>query len=52
MVAVDEFDIEAAVWSIPAKKMKMRKPHNVPLPAPALALLDELRRDILHRGYE
>ncbi|MFK5980586.1 MAG: integrase arm-type DNA-binding domain-containing protein [Rhizobiaceae bacterium] len=39
----DEFDIEAAVWSIPAEKMKMRKPHNVPLPAPALALLDELR---------
>ena len=39
----DEFDMEAAVWSIPAEKMKMRKPHNVPLPAPALALLDELR---------
>jgi len=40
----DEFDIEAAVWSIPAEKMKMRKPHNVPLPAPALALLDDLRQ--------
>jgi len=39
----DEFDIEAAVWSIPAEKMKMRKPHNVPLPAQALDLLDELR---------
>lgn len=39
----DEFDVGAAVWSIPAEKMKMRKPHNVPLPAPALVLLDELR---------
>jgi len=39
----DEFDIEAGVWLIPAEKMKMRKPHSVPLPASALALLDELR---------
>ena len=39
----DEFDFEEAVWSIPAEKMKMRKPHNVPLPAQALALLEELR---------
>ncbi len=38
-----EFDFEAAVWSIPAEKMKMRKPHNVPLPAQALARLEELR---------
>ncbi|NOR63872.1 MAG: tyrosine-type recombinase/integrase [Rhodobacteraceae bacterium] len=39
----DEFDFKEAVWSIPAEKMKMRKPHNVPLPAQALALLEELR---------
>ena len=39
----DEFDLEDAVWSIPAEKMKMRKPHNVPLPEPALVLLEELR---------
>jgi len=39
----DEFDLEEAVWSIPAEKTKMRKPHNVPLPAPALALLERLR---------
>ena len=39
----DEIDFEAAIWSIPAEKMKMRKPHNVPLPALALTLLDELR---------
>ena len=39
----DEFDIDEAVWSIPAEKMKMRKPHNVPLPKQALELLDQLR---------
>lgn len=39
----EEFDLLDAVWSIPAKKMKMRKPHNVPLPAQALTLLEELR---------
>ncbi len=38
-----DFDFDEAVWSIPAKRMKMRKPHNVPLPAQALELLDELR---------
>ena len=38
-----EFDIDNAVWSIPAKRMKMRKPHNVPLPTQALDLLTELR---------
>ena len=38
-----DFDFDEAVWSIPAERMKMRKPHNVPLPAPALELLAELR---------
>lgn len=34
-----EFDLSAAVWSIPAEKMKMRDPHVVPLSAQALELL-------------
>ena len=38
-----EIDWGEAIWSIPAEKMKMRKSHNVPLPAQALALLNELR---------
>ena len=38
-----EFDLEAAVWSIPPERMKMRRPHRVPLPAQALAFLEELR---------
>ncbi|MBL4768165.1 MAG: tyrosine-type recombinase/integrase [Rhodobacteraceae bacterium] len=39
-----EFDFVGRVWAIPAAKMKMRRDHNVPLPAQALELLDELRR--------
>jgi integrase len=38
-----EFDLEKAVWTIPAARMKMRKEHRVPLPAQALAVLTELR---------
>lgn len=38
-----EFDFDGAVWTIPAEKMKMRKPHHVPLSRQALELLNELR---------
>lgn len=34
-----EFDLDAALWTIPAERMKAGKPHRVPLSAPALALL-------------
>jgi integrase len=34
-----EFDLDAAVWSIAAEKMKMRRPHRVPLAPQALAIL-------------
>lgn len=34
-----EFDLEAAVWTIPSDKMKMRNPHVVPLSKQALLLL-------------
>lgn len=37
-----EFDLEAAEWSIPDHKMKMRKPHIVPLPRQAVALLQNM----------
>jgi integrase len=33
-----------AVWSIPGAKMKMKKPHRVPLSRQALAVLEELRK--------
>ena len=38
-----EFDLERAVWAIPASRMKMRRAHRVPLPRQAVALLTALR---------
>lgn len=38
-----EFDLSAAVWTIPAEKMKMRRPHKVPLASRAVAILRELQ---------
>ncbi|HTV32021.1 MAG TPA: integrase arm-type DNA-binding domain-containing protein [Methylocella sp.] len=37
-----EFDLDVAAWSIPAAKMKMRRPHKVPLSRQAIATLKEL----------
>ena len=37
-----EFDLEKAVWKIPAERMKMRRPHAVPLSRQVLANLEEL----------
>lgn len=38
-----EIDLEAAVWTIPAGRMKMRKPHHVPLSRQAVELFRGLR---------
>ena len=38
-----EFDLDNAIWRIPAGKMKMVEPHIVPLPRQAVKLLRELR---------
>ena len=43
----DEIDLDAATWTIPAKRMKAARPHRVPLSAPAMEVLKamaELRR--------
>lgn len=37
-----EFDIEAALWTIPAKRMKAGREHIVPLSPPVLAILERL----------
>jgi integrase len=37
-----EFDLDAAVWAIPAEKMKMKRPHRVPLAPQAVVLLRDL----------
>lgn len=46
-----EFDLERAIWSIPAEKMKMRRSHRVPLSRQVLALLEELQELSGHRQY-
>jgi integrase len=40
--AWSEFDLDRAVWSIPGERMKMRRPHLVPLARQAVAILKEL----------
>lgn len=37
-----EFDLDNATWEIPAERMKICRPHLVPLSAQALDLLNEL----------
>jgi len=39
-----EFDLDAAVWELPAGRMKMRKPHRVPLAPRALVILKDLQK--------
>ena len=39
-----EIDLQNAIWSIPAEKMKMRQPHRVPLSKEAVAVLKDIRR--------
>jgi integrase len=38
-----EFDVPAAIWKIPAAKMKMQRLHQVPLSRQALGLIRELQ---------
>lgn len=39
-----EIDLAAAIWAIPAARMKMKRGHTVPLSAPAVELLRQLQR--------
>lgn len=45
-----EFDLNGSTWNIPAERMKMRRPHSVPLPQQALAILEQLKA-INPEGY-
>lgn len=38
----DEFDLKGAVWRIPAERMKMRQPHDVPLSRQAVAVAKDI----------
>jgi integrase len=39
----NEFDLDAAIWSISASKTKMRRPHRVPLSRQSLEMIRKLR---------
>ncbi len=39
-----EIDLDHAIWTIPAERMKARREHRVPLPSPAMKILSELPR--------
>jgi integrase len=39
----EDIDLENRVWIIPADRMKMKKPHTIPLTEQTLALLDTIR---------
>ncbi|AAV81492.1 tyrosine-type recombinase/integrase [Idiomarina loihiensis] len=40
----EEFDLDNKVWSIPAERMKMKRPHEVPLSAKALDVIKRIKR--------
>jgi integrase len=44
----DEIDLENAIWEIPAARMKMGKPHIVPLSRQVVALFKEQREETAH----
>jgi integrase len=39
-----EIDFDTAIWTIPGARMKMRRPHRVPLARQTVAILNGLRR--------
>lgn len=46
-----EFDLDAAVWTIPAARMKMDREHLVPLAPQVVALLQQLQGIVGNKGY-
>lgn len=40
-----ELDLDAAVWTIPAQKMKMRRPHAIPLSRQAIEIIRSIQHD-------
>jgi integrase len=44
-----EFDLDAAIWTMPASRTKMRRPHRMPLPRQAVEILASLSK-ITGRG--
>ncbi len=47
----EEIDLDAAIWRIPAERMKKRKEHVMPLPRQAVELLRKMQGFTGHRGH-
>ncbi len=47
----EEIDLDAALWIIPAEKMKTRKLHHVPLSRQSIDILEEIRSITGPFGY-
>jgi integrase len=47
----DEFDLERAVWTVPAHRMKAGREHRVPLSGRALAIVNDLRQSAEGREF-
>lgn len=47
----EEIDFDKAIWTIPAEKMKMERPHEVPLTKQSLALLEFMKPLSGHREF-
>ncbi|CAI2493807.1 Prophage CP4-57 integrase [Serratia plymuthica] len=39
----DEIDLERAIWEVPAERMKMRRPHIVPISTQVVELFKQLQ---------
>ncbi|SDR68212.1 Integrase [Halopseudomonas litoralis] len=46
-----DIDLEKKIWTIPAERMKKRRPHTIPLSRQALAILEALKPYSGHREY-
>ena len=46
-----DIDLENQVWVIPEERMKMKKPHTIPLTPQTLSLLETLKEISGHREY-
>ncbi|MCU6427672.1 tyrosine-type recombinase/integrase [Enterobacter sichuanensis] len=47
----DEVDLEKSIWEIPAERMKMRRPHIVPLSSQVVELFNQLKPITGHYPY-
>jgi integrase len=46
-----DIDLDKAIWTIPAHKTKMRRPHDVPLSRQALTILRSIKHDGSDNGF-